>query len=107
MAAATELLSRAGDVQMGQEGRKFERVNFTFHSTDATSTIHTKCRLVQHVFLTWAAAPASDEIPYWGDTLSTDEQTFKTSDTDPVLTIGRTGASKTSALACQALIIGW
>lgn len=107
MAAASEQLSKAGDVAMGQDGRKFERVNFKFNSTDATSTIKTKMHHVEHVFLTWGAAPASDEVAYWGDTRSTDDGTFQPTASNPVITVGRTGASKTSALACQALIIGW
>ena len=58
MAAATEKNSKFLHIP-GLEGRLIERVSFKFNSTDATSTINTKLRHVENVFLTWGAAPAA------------------------------------------------
>lgn len=105
MAAMTELFNQVGAVAMGQNGRILEWVSFTWPGTGATGTIKSKLKVVENVIYTHNAAPASDEIGYWSDTKNADG-TFRPG-TDGLITIGRTGASKTSNLAGQALLIGY
>lgn len=106
MAAATMLYNEPARQISAGIGFKKQRVTLAFPTTDATCTIAVKgFTVVTGVTITWAAAPASDEVPYWADTLRSDG-TFLVPSTG-IITIGRTAASKTSALKATVDIEGY
>lgn len=89
----------------GANGRVQHFGVVAFNGQDATSTLAVNMTRVEAVFLTWAGAPASDEIPYWADTL--DASGGLAVPASGVITLGRTGAVKTAALKVSVRVVGY
>lgn len=96
-----------GSVQQGQipggNGRTIQWGQFAFTTTGATCTIPVNMRLVESVIVLPTGAPATDEEIYWNDAPS--QGRFVVPATG-LITLGRTGASKTSGLGGSYFIIG-
>lgn len=81
----------------GQKGYRESRFLAAFNSTDATSDLPLlHISQIDSVQVTAAAAPATDESFYVSETMPSSGPLARPSDRK--LTIGRTGASPTSAL---------
>jgi hypothetical protein len=97
MAKATILKSEMIIVKAGQHGVRKIRGTATWPTTAATCTLPVPgLTVADNVQLTPAAAPATDEQQYWADTLVGGQVSMSAS--DPVVNLGRTGASPTSGL---------
>jgi hypothetical protein len=90
---------------IGQNMRMMHWGQVTFTGTNATDTLKVNMRVVEAVIITHGGLPATDEEVYWADTPNTNGM-FVVPATG-VITIGRTGAAKTSGLPVCVLVIGF
>lgn len=87
----------------GGNGRTIQWGQAAFTTTGATCTIPVGMRVVEAVLVTPTGAPATDETLYWNDSPANGALTVSGGN----VTIGRTGASKTSGLPFSYQIIGY
>lgn len=105
MANATILNSVMVMDGKGQAGFKMRRITAAWPTTAATCTLPVPgFSQVDAVSLVAVGAPASDEDQYWNDTLVGGLVSMNAA--NPVINLGRTGASPTSALKFCALVYG-
>lgn len=105
MADFTTILKDTVEVHTGQRGYRQMRFVASFNSTDASCTLPVPdISQIDNVQVTIASTPASDEVVYWADTVSTSGPTPRPA--SGKITIARTGASKTSALKICVLVFG-
>lgn len=96
---------QAARIASGSNGRQMEWGCGAFSTTDASGTIATKLRTVDHFVAFPIGTPASDEIISLNETVGATTGRF--SPASNVINVKRTGASKTSGLQFFFMAWGW